>query len=43
MGVSACDESTDFRQIQFNVEEGFSTIVAGKEFVLLVSSTGKVF
>ncbi len=42
VGASINDENTDLRQINFNADEGFTSIVAGKEFMLMVSSSGKV-
>ncbi len=42
VGVSINDENTDLRQIHFSADEGFSSIMAGKEFMLMVSASGKV-
>jgi len=42
VGASINDENTELRQINFNADEGFTSIVAGKEFMLMVSSSGKV-
>ncbi|KAK4016037.1 hypothetical protein OUZ56_031000 [Daphnia magna] len=42
VGASTNDESTDLRQINFPADEGLVSIIAGKEFLLMVSTTGKV-
>lgn len=42
VGASASDENTDLRQITFPADEGVVSIVAGKEFLLMVSASGKV-
>ena len=36
------EENTDLRQIHFTADEGFNSIIAGKEFMLMVSASGKV-
>ena len=43
VGASINDGNTELRQIHFNADEGFSSILAGKEFMLMISSSGKVF
>lgn len=43
VGASINDENTELRQIHFNADEGFTSILAGKEFMLMISSSGKVF
>ena len=43
VGNSVNEESgAALRQLHFNADEGFSGIVAGKEFTLMTSSSGKV-
>lgn len=42
VGVSLNDENSELRQVNFAADEGFSSIVAGKEFMLMVSASGKV-
>ena len=42
VGNSVSEESGALRQLHFNADEGFLGIVAGKEFTLMTSSSGKV-
>lgn len=42
VGVWNNDEVAEFRQVQFTSDEACNSIVAGKDFMLLVSTTGKV-
>ena len=42
VGISMNEENTDLRQIHFTADEGFNSIIAGKEFMLMVSASGKV-
>lgn len=41
-GTSLFEDKTDMRQIGFNSEDGFSEIAAGKEFIIMISASGKV-
>lgn len=42
VGASLNDENLELRQISFAADEGFTSIVAGKEFMLMISASGKV-
>lgn len=42
IGTVLGDESTCLRQIRFDTDDGFTGIVAGKEYLLMTSASGKV-
>lgn len=42
VGTWTNDNSFELRRIKFTSDEGFNSIVAGKDFLLLVSGSGKV-
>lgn len=41
-GTSIFEDKTDMRPIGFNSEDGFGEIAAGKEFIIMISASGKV-
>lgn len=42
VGTMLSDEISSLRQLHFNTDDGFNSIVAGKDFILMTSESGKV-